>query len=64
MSVKDADCVRFVWSFNVPHMLVGDGYIIRNVARYWYYETAVAVGVESQNGLSYNNSWVWEIFVD
>ena len=55
MSVKDADCVRFVRSFNVPLMLVGGGgYTICNVARCWCYETAVAVGVEPQDKLPYN----------
>lgn len=56
LSVKGhADCVRFVRSFNVPLMLVGGGgYTIRNVARCWCYETAVAVGVEPQDKLPYN----------
>ncbi|XP_057835793.2 histone deacetylase 6 isoform X2 [Cryptomeria japonica] len=50
-----ADCVHFLRSFNVPLMLVGGGgYTIRNVARCWCYETAVAVGVEPDNKLPYN----------
>lgn len=42
-----AECVRYMRSFNVPLLLVGGGgYTIRNVARCWCYETAVALGVE------------------
>ncbi|KAM0938056.1 putative histone deacetylase [Dioscorea sansibarensis] len=56
LSVKGhADCLRFLRSFNVPLMVVGGGgYTIRNVARCWCYETAVAVGVEPENKLPYN----------
>ncbi|XP_020520768.1 histone deacetylase 6 isoform X2 [Amborella trichopoda] len=50
-----ADCLRFLRSFNVPLMVLGGGgYTIRNVARCWCYETAVAVGVEPDNSLPYN----------
>ncbi|KAL0356189.1 UNVERIFIED_CONTAM: Histone deacetylase 6 [Sesamum radiatum] len=45
------DCLRFLRSFNVPLMLLGT---MRNVARCWCYETAVAVGVEPDNRLPYN----------
>jgi len=46
-----AACVEFMKSFNVPLMLVGGGgYTIRNVARCWAYETAVAVGQEISEG--------------
>lgn len=56
LSVKGhADCLRFLRSFNVPLMVLGGGgYTIRNVARCWCYETAVAVGVEPDNNLPYN----------
>ncbi|ONK81237.1 uncharacterized protein A4U43_C01F26850 [Asparagus officinalis] len=56
LSVKGhADCLRFLRSFNVPLMVLGGGgYTIRNVARCWCYETAVAVGVEPENKLPYN----------
>ncbi|KAL8154171.1 hypothetical protein V2J09_011931, partial [Rumex salicifolius] len=56
LSVKGhADCVRYLRSFNVPLMILGGGgYTIRNVARCWCYETAVAVGVELDNNLPYN----------
>lgn len=51
-----ADCVRFVKSFNVPVMILGGGgYTIRNVARTWAYETAVAVGEELGPYLPYND---------
>ncbi|CAA6665597.1 unnamed protein product [Spirodela intermedia] len=50
-----SDCLRFLRSFNVPLMVLGGGgYTIRNVARCWCYETAVAVGVEPDNKLPFN----------
>ncbi|XP_016452681.2 histone deacetylase 6-like [Nicotiana tabacum] len=57
LSVKGhADCLRFLRSFNIPLMVLGGGgYTIRNVARCWAYETAVAVGVELENKLPYND---------
>jgi len=46
-----AACVEYVKSFNIPLMLLGGGgYTIRNVARCWAYETAVAVGQEVSEG--------------
>ncbi|KAL6559373.1 Histone deacetylase 6 [Orobanche gracilis] len=56
LSVKGhADCLRFLRSFNVPLMVLGGGgYTLRNVARCWCYETAVAVDVEPDNRLPYN----------
>ncbi|KAH0660743.1 hypothetical protein KY289_029491 [Solanum tuberosum] len=56
LSVKGhAACLRYLRSFNVPLMVLGGGgYTIRNVARCWCYETAVAVGVEPENKLPYN----------
>ncbi|XP_072968762.1 histone deacetylase 6 [Typha angustifolia] len=56
LSVKGhADCLRYLRSFNVPLMVLGGGgYTIRNVARCWCYETAVALGVEPDNKLPYN----------
>ncbi|WOL03970.1 histone deacetylase 6 [Canna indica] len=56
LSVKGhADCLRYLRSFNVPLMVLGGGgYTMRNVARCWCYETAVAIGVEPDNKLPYN----------
>ncbi|KAK3228013.1 hypothetical protein Dsin_007875 [Dipteronia sinensis] len=56
LSVKGhADCLHFLRSYNVPLMVLGGGgYTIRNVARCWCYETAVAVGVEPDNQLPFN----------
>ena len=51
-------CVDFIKRYNLPLLLVGGGgYTIRNVARCWCYETAVALGVESSvaNELPYND---------
>lgn len=47
-----AKCVEFIKSFNLPTlMLGGGGYTIRNVARCWTYETAVALNTEIPNGM-------------
>lgn len=49
-------CVEFIKSYNLPTlMLGGGGYTIRNVARAWTNETAVALGVEISNELPYND---------
>lgn len=57
LSIKGhAECVRFMRSFNVPLLLLGGGgYTIRNVARCWCYETAVAVGVELEDKMPHND---------
>ncbi|KAK4264381.1 hypothetical protein QN277_025567 [Acacia crassicarpa] len=57
LSVKGhADSLRFLRSFNVPLMVLGGGgYTVQNVARCWCYETAVAVGVEPDDNLPYND---------
>ncbi|WOL11743.1 histone deacetylase 6 [Canna indica] len=50
-----ADCLRYLRSFNIPMMVLGGGgYTMRNVARCWCYETAIAVDVELDNDLPYN----------
>ncbi|KAJ4797264.1 Histone deacetylase [Rhynchospora pubera] len=53
LSVKGhAECVRFMRSFNVPMLLLGGGgYTIRNVARCWCYETAVALDTHVEERL-------------
>jgi len=49
-------CVEFLKSFNVPLLLLGGGgYNIRNVARCWCYETSVALGIELENDIPYND---------
>ena len=41
--------------FNLPLLLVGGGgYTIRNVARAWTYETAIALNQEIPNGRFFN----------
>lgn len=43
-------------------MLGGGGYTIRNVARCWTYETAVALDTEIPNGNSSRPGWAgWEL---
>ncbi|TPX42106.1 hypothetical protein SeMB42_g01200 [Synchytrium endobioticum] len=51
-----AQAVEFLKSFNVPLMLLGGGgYTIRNVARCWAYETAVALGEALPEEIPYND---------
>ncbi|XP_078799263.1 histone deacetylase 2 isoform X1 [Oryzias latipes] len=51
-----AKCVEYIKSFNLPLlMLGGGGYTIRNVARCWTYETAVALDTEIPDELPYND---------
>jgi acetoin utilization deacetylase AcuC-like enzyme len=45
--------VEYIKSLNLPLLLVGGGgYTIRNVARAWTNETAIAVNQEIPNGKS------------
>eukprot|EP01135_Chromosphaera_perkinsii_P009188 Nk52_evm23s1671 gene=Nk52_evmTU23s1671 len=57
LSIKGhAECVRFVKSFGIPLLLLGGGgYTIRNVARCWTYETAVALDTPISMTLPYND---------
>jgi len=49
-------CVSFLKSFGVPLLLLGGGgYNIRNVARCWCYETSVALGIDLENDIPYND---------
>nr|XP_020467153.1 histone deacetylase 2 isoform X2 [Monopterus albus] len=51
-----AKCVEYIKSFNLPLlMLGGGGYTIRNVARCWTYETAVALDTDIPDELPYND---------
>eukprot|EP00128_Syssomonas_multiformis_P015866 Colp12_sorted_trinity150504_noHs@8113 len=51
-----AQCVKFVKSFNVPLLLLGGGgYTIRNVARCWTYETAIALDSDLTVDLPFND---------
>ncbi|XP_034435555.1 histone deacetylase 2 [Hippoglossus hippoglossus] len=51
-----AKCVEYMKTFNLPMlMLGGGGYTIRNVARCWTYETAVALDTEIPDELPYND---------
>ncbi|XP_029212515.2 histone deacetylase 1-like isoform X2 [Acropora millepora] len=51
-----AQCVNFVKKFNLPLLILGGGgYTIRNVARCWTFETAVALDSDIANELPYND---------
>uniref|UniRef100_A0A8C6P3G5 Histone deacetylase 1 n=1 Tax=Nothobranchius furzeri TaxID=105023 RepID=A0A8C6P3G5_NOTFU len=51
-----AKCVEYIKGFNLPMlMLGGGGYTIRNVARCWTFETAVALDCAIPNELPYND---------
>lgn len=44
------ECVKYMKSFGVPLMLIGGGgYSLRNIARCWTWETAVALGTDIPN---------------
>lgn len=54
--VGHSKCVEFIKKYNLPLLILGGGgYTIRNVARCWTLETAVALGVEIANELPYND---------
>ena len=57
LSIKGhADCLQYMKSFNVPLLLLGGGgYTIRNVARCWTYETAIATDIQISDELPYND---------
>ncbi|CAF0826627.1 unnamed protein product [Adineta steineri] len=49
-------CVEFIKNLNLPLLLLGGGgYTIRNVARAWTNETAIALDQEISNDLPYND---------
>ncbi|CAF2054566.1 unnamed protein product [Rotaria magnacalcarata] len=49
-------CVEYIKSLNLPLLLLGGGgYTIRNVARAWTNETAIALSQEISNELPYND---------
>ena len=55
-----AECVRHMLTYNVPSLILGGGgYTIRNVARCWTYETAVALNEEPENDLPYNDYYAY-----
>ena len=57
-----ARCVQYIRSKNIPTMLLGGGgYTVKNVARAWTYETACALGIESDIDLNlpWNEYFEW-----
>ena len=57
-----ARCVQYVRSKNIPLMLLGGGgYTVKNVARTWTYETACALGIETEIDLNlpWNEYFEW-----
>jgi histone deacetylase 1/2 len=57
-----ASCVTFLRKHNVPLILLGGGgYTVKNVARTWAYETACALGIESEidKNLPWNEYFDW-----
>ena len=57
-----AKCVEYMKGFNLPLlMLGGGGYTIRNVARCWTFETAVALDSSIPNGTVRARGWALEL---
>ncbi|KAI0218009.1 Histone deacetylase 3 [Lamellibrachia satsuma] len=56
LSIKGhAECMKLVRDKGLPLIVVGGGgYVMRNVARCWTYETAMLAGEELSNDLPYN----------
>ena len=51
-------CVEYVKAFNIPLLVLGGGgYVIRNVARCWTYETSICTGQELVSELPYNTEY-------
>lgn len=49
------NCVKFVKSFNIPLIILGGGgYTIENVAKTWAYDTSVALGIDIEKDIPYN----------
>lgn len=60
-----AQCVNFVKKFNLPLLVLGGGgYTIRNVARCWTFETAVALDSDIANGMVTQIKWMLFIYRD
>ncbi|KAJ1489465.1 hypothetical protein T484DRAFT_1936930 [Baffinella frigidus] len=52
------ECVRFLKTFGVPMLVLGGGgYVIRNVARCWAWETAVLTDTQVSNDLPWSDYW-------
>ena len=57
-----ANCVKFIKDLGYPMVLLGGGgYTVKNVARLWTYETAVALGIENDidENLPWNEYFEW-----
>lgn len=54
-NVGHGNCVKFVKSLSLPVILLGGGgYTIENVAKTWAYETGVALGMDLDKDIPYN----------
>ena len=54
-NVGHGNCVKFVKSLGPPVILLGGGgYTIENVAKTWAYETGVALGMDLEKDIPYN----------
>lgn len=54
-NVGHGNCVKFVKSFNIPTIILGGGgYTIENVSKVWTYDTAVALGIDINKDIPYN----------
>ena len=59
LSIKGhGDCVNFIKQYKIPLLVLGGGgYVIRNVARCWTYETSICTETDLVSELPYNTEY-------
>ena len=59
LSIKGhGDCVDYIKKFKIPLLVLGGGgYVIRNVARCWTYETSICTETDLVSDLPYNTEY-------
>lgn len=54
-NIGHGNCVKFVRSFNIPMIILGGGgYTVENVSKAWAYDTSMAIGLNVDKDLPYN----------
>ena len=56
LCLSGSECVKLVKELNVPTLVLGGGgYVLKNVARCWTYETSILVDTEISDELPYTS---------